>query len=128
MGTPDMRPDLSGILITLYPPNEGSSAPFNASIHITNPALAGNVDDPTSRLAFMLAQLIDRGCGEIRIVLSTPPKPGNPILLFKGGEVYAGILIPADKGDYEGLNFACQDEPIGQYITADPSSLPSTPK
>lgn len=112
-----MRPDKSGILATMYPPTDEFGGRFNASIHVTDKKLAGDIRDIDSKLNSMIAMLIEEGVAEIRIVFS-PLRRGDPMILFKNGQVHMGVILPPTSRDaYEELNFVSRNEPIAGYYT-----------
>lgn len=117
MGDETYRPDKSGILATFYPPTEAGGK-FNATLHITDQKKSGAVTDLDSKLNRMVMMITDVGCRDIKIVIA-PVKAGDPMIHFKGGLIYKGVILPAPKGAFEDLSFATSNPPVGMYKTGE---------
>lgn len=115
LGSDDYRPDKSGILTTFYPADAGG--PFTASIHVLDAKKSGAITDLDSKLNRVAMMLVEYGCNDIKIVVS-PVTAGNPMIHFKDGKIYKGILLPSRKGAFEDLSFATST-PVGTYRTGE---------
>jgi len=132
MGPEDLRPDKSGVLVTLYPPHDYSdeqinydpnemSSPFSATIHVTDDDLAGDLADPDSKIGVMLNVIVGLGCNDIRI-MDSPARAGQRVVHMHNGNVRLGRLRRSSKYGYEELVFHTEEPPIGRYITVERGS------
>jgi hypothetical protein len=132
IGSDNIRPDRSGILITLYPPHDYSkekigynpntmTSKYCATIHITDPELAGEIDDPDSKIGFVLSVLTGEGCNDIRIVKS-PCRPGSKIVHMHNGVVRNGRILKPGRDGFEELKFATDSRIAGRYLTVERGS------
>lgn len=117
MGSDDFRPDKSGILATMYPPTEEGGI-FNLTLHVIDAKKSGAVTDLDSKLNRMVMMAMEVGCKDIKIVVA-PVRAGNPMIHFKDGKIYKGVLLPPPKGAFEDLSFATSNPPVGLYRTGE---------
>ena len=113
IGPDNLRPDQSGVLVTLYPA-EGDDQRFVATLHVIDEKKAGGPADPDSRLSEILALVLSTGCNDVRIV-SGGERPGSPIVHLREGKIYRGVVLKPDHNKFEDMNFAEEEEPVGRY-------------
>jgi hypothetical protein len=119
------RPDQSGILVTLHPSPDDDTA-FTGTVHVIDLKLAGTIDDPDSKLTEVLGALLSI-CQDVRVIKSGE-KAGSNVIHFYKGAVYGGVILPPEKGKFEDLNFAEEQQPIGHYHVKPASELTADDK
>ena len=107
LGPNNARPDESGLLVTVYPPYGKGTC--SATITIIDLNKSGTIHK--GPLYEFLRYLLAIGADSIR-VLSYKEKS---LLHFADGKIHKGKIIPNKKEEYEALNFAASDPPIGSY-------------
>ena len=131
MGSPDERPNLSGILVTVYPPfpydktilgyDPGpDQSRYCATVHVMDIDKIGDLQSETSNISKVTRYLIEDGCNDIR-VLSNGNKPGASMLHFHNGVIRTGNILKPDKGGYEQLDFVTRNPPVGLYLMVNQS-------
>jgi len=113
IGPDNLRPDQSGVLVTLYPAPDDDQR-FVATLHVIDEKKAGGPADPDSRLSEILALVLSTGCNDVRIV-SGGERPGSPIVHLREGKIYRGVVLKPDHNKFEDMNFAEEEEPVGRY-------------
>lgn len=110
LGTDVMRPDLSGILVSIYGPNpETPDTPLSATLTITDFERAGTTEQ--GNIKDFTEALLNYGFTDLRIVDFV----SKTLVHIKDGLVYRGRLTKQD--GYESLNFETFNPPIGRYET-----------
>jgi len=127
LGSDELRPDRAGLLVTLYPPFNYNLAQlgydpgpmnsrYSATIHVTDPAKAGELGDENSKIRQVINFLTQDECNDIRIVTMGSDK----IIHLHNGFVRQGRIVKSDRKDgYEELNFVTINPPVGQYLVID---------
>jgi hypothetical protein len=114
LGTPDMRPDKSGLLVTTYNPHFENSGTMSATICITNPKIGDPKDlqilnqEPLHQV---LTSLLEIHCKDIRIVAYHT----LDIIHILDGQIFRGVRQKNSKGKYEELVIATFNPPAGVY-------------
>lgn len=108
LGSDDMRPDKSGLLLTPYNSNL-SSGPLFITIVVIDEAKAGTLT--TGYLNQYIESLLKLGCDEIRVV--NYKTKGRNVIHFLNGEVREGTLLKSSS--YEEFICLTYDPPIAHY-------------
>ena len=113
LGTDFMRPDSSGLLVSVYGPTENApETPLSATVVITDFDRCGNLQQGNMKL--LTDGLLDSGFDDIRIVSFET----KVVIHIYAGAIYRGQLRSPDKTDadrFESLNFETYNPPIGKY-------------
>lgn len=110
LGSDNQKPNLSGLLITIYADKEKPFPHFTATIIITNEKICGSISEGNLNISIQDLFNLDY-CTQIRVVNYRTQK----IIFFHKGSIYNGILAPKQKGKYEDLSFITTNPPIGHY-------------
>lgn len=105
LGPNNGRPSDSGLLVTIYPPH--ASGTCSATLTILDAKKCGNLNE--GPLYEFLDQLVNIGADSIRIIHQNK----RDLLHIIDNKIYKGHILPPDKGEYEALNFAAEEPPIG---------------
>jgi Fe-S-cluster containining protein len=111
LGSEDLRPDLSGLLITPYEPYFPDSGSMSITITITDLKKCGTLE--AGPLRQVLDIIISSSCQDIRIINFENTKT---LHIYKGN-IYQGRRSKSK--DYEELIFENFDPPIGRFAIFD---------
>lgn len=103
MGPEWLKPNRSGILITVYPAEDNSGKPV-ATVNIFDESKTTDF-----KIKEVVVQLLMLGCIEVRQI-HIQRMTGR---MFKNGNVYECKMLPPE--GYESLTFEMNDQPIGRY-------------
>lgn len=119
LGTDLMRPDLSGVLVSLYAPEHGDGERMSATLTILDFDRAGTVAE--GNLFLLIQELLNNNFDDIRIVNYGDK---GVVHLYKS-EIRRGRIqapLKDDPNRYESLTFETYDPPIGKYERKEPES------
>lgn len=105
------RPDRSGLMIVIYPPDPDEDRPLSAVISIVDDRRCGPLDDETSLIRQFITHLLELGLTRITIINRTT----GGVLYLADGLMRAGKLRP--QKSYEDLSFDLVDgPPVGAVL------------
>jgi hypothetical protein len=110
-GPEGMRPDQSGLLITVYS-RDDSPGKAAATVIITDWAKAKPLIDKVA-LELLMIDIIT----EVRVINYAT----KMALLYKDGQIFHCQLLPPE--NYEELHFKTQGVPIARYLVKDPANM-----
>lgn len=108
IGNDNMRPNNSGVLVTLYPPRLKTEE-VSCTIHITDETKAGSLTK--GPLYDTLQEIINLDINDIVVVNLR----NGQVRHFLMGKIYSGKLLK--QTGYEDMNFETDEIPIGSYKT-----------